>query len=150
MRITERGREVLGGARPAYEGRAERLLQGLSPSARKALARQLPAWLRFFEPDERTAPRLGVAVAPAAVASRMRRAVGLPEEAGVLVLRVASGSAAERGGVRRGDLIRAVGNAPVGAVGDLERAVRGADGAVELGVLRGAEPLSLSVDLAAA
>jgi S1-C subfamily serine protease len=126
------------------------LLEGLSPSARKALGRQIPAWLQFFEPDERTAPRLGVAVAPAAVASRMRRAVGLPDEQGVLVLRVASGSAADRGGVRRGDLIRSAGQAPVGGVGDLDRAVRSADGAIELSVLRGAEPLSLDVALSAA
>jgi DNA-binding MarR family transcriptional regulator len=147
--ITDRGRKLLESAQPAYEGRAERLLEGLSPSARKALARQIPAWLAFFEPDERTAPRLGVAVAPAAVASRMRRAVGLPDEAGVLVVRVASGSAADRGGVRRGDLIRSAGKTPVGAVGDLDRAVRGADGAIELSVLRGAEPLSLDVALSA-
>ncbi|HEX5224480.1 MAG TPA: MarR family transcriptional regulator [Solirubrobacteraceae bacterium] len=147
VRITDRGRSLLEHARPAYEARAERLFEGLPPSARKALASRLPEWLRFFEPDERDAPRLGVAVAPAVVAGRMRRAVGLPDEPGVLVVRVASGSAAEHGGVQRGDLIRAVGDAPVAAIGDLERAVRAARGAVALSVLRGAEPLSLNVAL---
>ncbi|HEX3511300.1 MAG TPA: MarR family transcriptional regulator [Solirubrobacteraceae bacterium] len=145
--ITDRGRELLDAARPAYESRAERLMEGLSDSGRSALAKQLPAWLAFFEPDERTAPRLGVAVAPAAIASRMRTAVGLPEEPGVLVLRVGSESRAARGGVLRGDLIRAAGGAAVTGVGDLERAVRTAKDAVELEVLRGSEPVKLSVAL---
>src|SRR5215211_5375867 len=55
---------------------------------------------------EAPAPRrLGVAVAPPRVARRMRRAVGLPEQAGLLVRGVEDGSPAERAGIERGDLI---------------------------------------------
>ena len=56
-------------------------------------------WLGFFEPDDGVAPRLGVAVAPAAVASRMRRAVGLPDRHGILVLKVKRSSAADGAGL---------------------------------------------------
>ena len=54
----------------------------------------MPAWLAFFEPDGRLTPRLGVAVdAPSAVAGGdSRRAVGLAEEPGVLIMRVKPGS----------------------------------------------------------
>jgi DNA-binding MarR family transcriptional regulator len=145
--ISDRGRELLADARPSYERRAERLLAGLPDGGREAIAEQLPAWLTFFEPDERTAPRLGVAVVPSAVASRMRSAVGLSDEPGVLVVRVLAGSAAAAAGVARGDLITAVGDAPVGSLGDLDRAVRTARGTVTLSVLRGAEPQQLEVAL---
>ena len=54
--------------------RCERLLSALSATTRDSLAEHVPAWLAFFEPDERITPRLGVAVAPSVVAGRMRRA----------------------------------------------------------------------------
>lgn len=146
--LTDRGRKLVQAARPAYAQRAQRLVEGLPESAAPALLEQLTAWLAFFEPDERVAPRLGVAVATAAVAKRMRRAVGLPDEPGVLVLRVGRDTAAQAAGVARGDLITGAGSTPVRSVGDLERAVRAADGSLELKVLRGAEPRELQVTLA--
>jgi S1-C subfamily serine protease len=147
--ITDAGRELLAQAKPSYERRAERLAAGLPSKGRAALAAQLPAWLSFFEPDERTAPRLGVAVVPSAVAARMRAAVGLAEEPGVLVVRVRPGSPAEGAGLARGDLITAAAGAEVGSLGELDRAVRGAGGALTLSVLRGAEPVELAVAFAA-
>ena len=83
--LTEAGLELVQAAAPTYGERSERLLEGLAPDARAALDAHVPAWLAFFEPDERVTPRLGVAVAPSAVAARMRRAVGLSQEPGVLV-----------------------------------------------------------------
>jgi DNA-binding MarR family transcriptional regulator len=145
--ITDRGRELVVAARPSYELRAERLLAGLPDAGREALAEQLPAWLQFFEPDERTAPRLGVAVVPSAVASRMRAAVGLSDEPGVLVVRVLSDSPAGTAGVRRGDLITAAAGDAIGSLGDLDRAVRTARGSLGLSVLRGSEPHELDVAL---
>ena len=49
--------------------------------------------------------RLGVAIAPSHVARRLRRSVGLPERAGILVRGVEEGSLAEAAGVEAGDLI---------------------------------------------
>jgi DNA-binding MarR family transcriptional regulator len=143
--LTERGLELVRAALPAYHERAERLVAALSGDARAALAEHVPAWLAFFEPDERVAPRLGVAVAPSAVAARMRRAVGLPHEHGVLIVRVKHDSAAAQAGLTQGDLVTAVGGSPVHSIGDLDRAVRSAADEVNVSVLRGADPHDLAV-----
>jgi S1-C subfamily serine protease len=145
--LTERGRKLVDSARPTYAQTAQRLAAGLPDGAADELSNHLGAWLAFFEPDERVAPRLGVAVATAAVATRMRRSVGLPDEHGVLVLRVGRDTAASAAGMSRGDLITDAGGTPVRSVGDLERAVRAADGSIELKVLRGAEPREVQVTL---
>jgi DNA-binding MarR family transcriptional regulator len=146
--LTERGAALVRAARPAYEARAARLVGALGDGT-PALAGQLAAWLAFFEPDERVTPRLGVAVAPSAVAARMRRAVGLADEPGVLVVGVRPDSPAAAAGVLRGDLVTQAAGAGVHSVGDLDRAVRAADGRLALAVLRGAEPREIDVDLGA-
>lgn len=143
--LTERGLRLVQAARPAYAERAQRLVAGLPEGSRQRVAEQLRGWLGFFEPDERTAPRLGVAVAGAAVAKRMRRAVGLPDEPGVLVVRVGRDSPAAAAGVSRGDLITQAGDVPVQSIGDLHRAVAASDGTLTLKLLRGAEPHELEV-----
>lgn len=136
------GAAVAAGGAGVAAGGAE-----LAAGGAAALTHQLEGWLGFFEPGEDEAPRLGVAVATAAVARRMRRAVGLADEPGVLVMRVGRGSAAEGAGLSRGDLIIGAGEAPVRSVGDLERAVRRAEGTLRLSVLRGAEPREVEVRL---
>jgi DNA-binding MarR family transcriptional regulator len=143
--LTERGLQLAREARPAYHDRSQRLIAALSPAAHAALAENVPVWLAFFEPDERLTPRLGVAVAPSAVAARMRRAVGLSQEPGVLILRVTPNSPADRADLSRGDLVVEAGGAPVRSIGDLDRAVRGAESELAVSVLRGAEPRELSV-----
>jgi S1-C subfamily serine protease len=148
VRLTERGRALVSAARPAYAVRAQRLAAGLPAGDASALARHLAGWLEFFEPDQRTAPRLGVAVATAGMAKRMRRAVGLPDEAGVLVLRVGRDTPAQAAGIARGDLITEAGGTAVSSVGDLSRAVRAADGSLSVKTLRGAEPREFEVTLA--
>jgi S1-C subfamily serine protease len=82
------------------------------------------------------------------VAKRMRQAVGLSDEPGVLVMRVRRESPAQAAGVSRGDLVTAAGGTPVRSIGDLDRAVRVANGTLALSVLRGAEPHELEVVLA--
>ena len=94
-------------------------------------------------------PRLGVAVAPPQVARRLRRSVGLPERAGLLVHAVEDGGPADRAGVRKGDLIVSAAGTSVESVDELAAALEAADAAapVELGVVRGADELTLAVDL---
>ena len=70
----------------------------------------------------------------------MRRAVGLPDEPGVLVVRVGRDTPADAAGLSRGDLITQAADTTARSTGDLERAVRAANGTVTLKVLRGAEP----------
>src|SRR3954470_13818776 len=96
-------------------------------------------------------PRLGVAIAPAHVARRLRRAVGLPEREGVLVRWVEEGGAAGRAGVEKGDLIVAAAADPVARVDDLQRRVEaaGAGGSLVLTVVRGTDERDVTVELAA-
>jgi DNA-binding MarR family transcriptional regulator len=143
--LTDRGLQLAQEALPAYRDRSERMLSALSAAAQAALAEHVPAWLAFFEPDERLTPRLGVAVAPSAVAARMRRAVGLSQEPGVLILRVTPNSPADQADLSRGDLVVEVDGTPVRSIGDLDRAVRRAESELKVSVLRGAEPLEFSV-----
>jgi DNA-binding MarR family transcriptional regulator len=145
--LTDRGRERAEAARPAYAETAARLAAGLPDGERDAFAERLRRWLGFFEPDDRVTPGLGVAVAPAAVAQRMRRAVGLPDRHGVLVLRVKRGSAAEAAGLARGDLVVGAGDADVRTIGDLHRAVTHAGGRLTLAVVRGADERAVDVAL---
>jgi S1-C subfamily serine protease len=97
---------------------------------------------------ERSEPvRLGVAVAPAHVARRLRRAVGLPERAGVLVRGVADDSPADRAGLARGDLIVSADGTPVDGLDALHRVLDSAQAGepLTLGLLRGADELELTV-----
>jgi len=86
-------------------------------------------------------PRLGVAIAPPRVARRLRRAVGLPERDGVLIRDVDEGSAADRAGLERGDLIVAAGEHPIDGVDALYDALDGARArnAVTLTTVRGTD-----------
>jgi DNA-binding MarR family transcriptional regulator len=143
--ITERGIKLVTAARAAYAERADRLVAGLPEGGAQSLAAPIADWLAFFDPDERLAPRLGVAVAPSAVAKRMRGAVGLPDTPGVLVLRVKTDSPADAAGLHRGDLVTDAAGEPIRSIGDLDRAVRAARGTLTLQVLRGAEPHELAV-----
>jgi DNA-binding MarR family transcriptional regulator len=146
--LTEDGGVLVRAARPDYERRCERLVDALPGGAGGAAAGGLRDWLGFFEPGESTAPRLGVAVATAAIARRMRAAVGLPDESGLLVVKVSPAGAAETAGLKRGDLIRTVDGTPVDSLGDLNRAVHSSTGTIAVGILRGVEERDVAVLLA--
>jgi S1-C subfamily serine protease len=91
--------------------------------------------------------RLGVAIAPPRVARRLRRAVGLPERDGVLIRAVEPASAAERGGLERGDLIVAVAGKEIERMDSLYEAIDAAReaGSLELTVVRGTEERTITV-----
>ena len=93
--------------------------------------------------------RLGVAVAPPRVARRLRRAVGLPERDGILIRAVDRGSAADRAGLERGDLIVAAGGRDLERIEALYEALDGAsgNGQLELTIVRGSEERTVSVSL---
>lgn len=96
---------------------------------------------------EGTVPRpreLGVAVAPAQVARRMRRAVGLPDVDGVLVREVISGGIADRAGVLAGDLITVVGGQPIDGIRALAGAIAAAPAGtpIDITLMRGSETVT--------
>src|SRR4051795_12556900 len=85
-------------------------------------------------------PRLGVAIAPAHVARRLRKAVGLPEREGLLVRWVEEGGPADRAEIEKGDLIVAAGGEAVTRVDDLQpRVEAAAGGELVLTLVRGIE-----------
>jgi serine protease Do len=89
--------------------------------------------------------RLGVALAPPFVARKVRRAAGLPDRDGLLVRGVREGSPADRAGLRRGDLIVAVDGSEDDRLDALHAALDGDAPSVELGLVRGADELSVTV-----
>jgi serine protease Do len=92
--------------------------------------------------------RLGVAVAPPWVARRMRRAVGLPEQPGILVRAVEEDSPAARAGLERGDLLVAAAGQKLDGVDALYAAldaVPPGGGELLLTVVRGAEQRDVPV-----
>jgi serine protease Do len=95
--------------------------------------------------------RLGVAVAPPRVARRLRRAVGLPEQEGLLVREVEDDSPAAGAGIERGDLIVAAGTADIDGVDALYSAldaVPAGGGELELTIVRGTEERAVPVTFA--
>lgn len=96
---------------------------------------------------ERQRPTLGVALAPSAVARKLRRSVGLPEHDGLLVRGVEDGSPADAAGLAEGDLLVAVDGRPLVSVDDLYDALEAAEpgGTLELTVLRGTEERAVTV-----
>jgi S1-C subfamily serine protease len=97
--------------------------------------------------EQRSDRTLGVAIAPAREARRLRRAVGLEPRDGLLVRAVAPDSAASRAGIQHGDLIVAVGAAPIATVDDLLTHLERGVETLEVTVLRGAGELALTASL---
>ncbi len=99
--------------------------------------------------EEPHRPRLGIAIAPPRVARRLRQSVGLPERDGLLVHAVEEGGPADGAGIRPGDLIVGVAGTDVTTVDALAAALEATDphAAVEVHVVRGAEEITLRVDL---
>jgi serine protease Do len=107
----------------ALRDRVERLRQGEAPVRR----------------------RLGIAVAPAEVARRLRAAVGLGERDGLLVREVTEDGAAATAGVQVGDLIVTADGAALRSPDDLLAAVDAAETSLRLGLVRGAEEHTVEV-----
>jgi serine protease Do len=92
--------------------------------------------------------RLGVTIAPADVAARMRRSVGLPEHDGVLLTGVHDSSVAAHADLRQGDLIVSVGGTAVTNADELAAALDHAEDVITLHIVRGVESLSTDVTFA--
>jgi serine protease Do len=86
-------------------------------------------------------------VAPAAVARRLRRAVGLPDADGVLVRMVFDDGPAAAAGIRQGDLLTAVGGNPLSDPDDLYQVLDEITpgSVVAVSLLRGVEEVNVEV-----
>ena len=95
---------------------------------------------------------LGVGLVPGRAARHLRRSVGLPDRDGVLVREIQDDSPAARSGLRPGDLVVAAAGSPVTSIDELHAALDGVgDGqSLSLGVVRGADELSVTVSFTGA
>jgi S1-C subfamily serine protease len=93
---------------------------------------------------------LGVGLAPAEVAAKLRASVGLPARAGLLVRAVEDDSPAAQAGLQVGDLLTRAGDVELGTVDDLHRALDDArsTGSLTLQVVRGTDELAVTVTFA--
>lgn len=101
---------------------------------------------RIGRGEVRSHRRIGIGIAPAFVARRLRRAVGLPARDGLLVRDVEDGSPAATAGILEGDLVVDVGGRPIRDVNDMFEAIESAaDGSVSLTLVRGIEERTVEV-----
>ncbi len=107
----------------ALRGRADALARGESPAR----------------------PRLGVAIAPAHVARRLRRSVGLPPRDGILVRGVEDDSLAAAAGIEAGDLIVEAGGRAIADADDLHAALGAIEWPFELKLVRGTDERTVEV-----
>jgi serine protease Do len=138
-----------GGALLDSDGRflglnTNRLGEGfyLALPADATLRERIDALGRGESPSRR---RLGVAVASAHVARRLRRSVGLPERDGLLVRGVEDGSDAAKAGIQEGDLIIEVAGTSIIDADGLLEALASAATPFEVKVVRGLEERTVSV-----
>lgn len=86
--------------------------------------------------------RLGVALATSDAAAQLRRAVGLPERAGLLVRAVQGDLPGAGAGIREGDLLVSAGGRDLTVVADLERALDAlTEPTISIGIVRGVEEI---------
>ncbi|MEA2535969.1 MAG: serine protease Do [Chloroflexota bacterium] len=95
-------------------------------------------------------PRLGVSIAPAHVARRLQRSVGLPERDGLLVRDVEDDSPAARAGIAQGDLIVSLAGKAISDADELLEAIAAAGDSYEVKIVRGTEERTVIVGGAAA
>jgi serine protease Do len=138
-----------GGALLDAEGRllglnTNRIGEGfyLALPADAGLRERIEALGRGESPSRR---RLGVAIAPAHVARRLRRSVGLPERDGLLVRGVEDGSPAAKAGILEGDLIVEVAGRAISDADGLLDALDTATTPFEVKVIRGSDQHTVSV-----
>ena len=94
-------------------------------------------------------PRLGIDAED--ISGQLGSYFGVPEGEGILVRDVNAGSAAEKAGVKAGDVITSLNGEKVHGLGELRSKLAGNDGkTVKLGVLRNKSALTLDVEIPAA
>lgn len=90
-------------------------------------------------------PRLGVALAPPAVAAKLRASVGLPPREGLLVRGVEPDQPAAAAGIAAGDLLVEAGGVALDSIEALGDALVAGAGAIAITVVRGTDERVVSV-----
>ena len=148
--LTLKGSKLLDGAIPEHLANESALLAGLTLGERTELVSILKKWLASLEEDNTKGVKrvhLGLVFLSARASLLKRRAVGLPDSAGLLIHSVEEGSRSAAAGLRKGDLITGVEGMPVSSSSSLDKALsKPRPSYKEIRVLRGAKTLSVKVD----
>jgi len=115
--LTEAGLRLVDAVAPEHLKNEEELLAGLDATERKALIALLRKWLSALEAERGARTVYGLAIVSKRIALKRRRAVGLPDVAGLMVDDVVVGGTAQQAGIQRGDVITAVDGIAVDSVG---------------------------------
>ncbi len=121
----------------------EELLAGLDANERTALIALLRKWLSALEAERGPRTVYGLAIVSKRIALKRRRAVGLPDVAGLMVDDVVVGGTAQQAGIQRGDVITAVDGIAVDSVGALRKALSGKAAPTRLSIVRGATEITV-------
>jgi DNA-binding MarR family transcriptional regulator len=152
--LTDQGRDLFDRVAPVHLENERRLLAALSEEDRELLVGLLRKLLVEFEgsaPIDDNGQRLGVVLTPAHVTIELRRSVGLPEVAGLLVRSVAPGSPAAEAGIDSGDVLIAAGDRDLRSSSSLYAAVRDSGkNPLALRLLRGSNEVEINVQLGGA
>jgi DNA-binding MarR family transcriptional regulator len=152
--LTDQGRDLFDRVAPVHLENERRLLAALSEEDRELLVGLLRKLLVEFEgsaPIDDNGQRLGVVLTPAHVTIELRRSVGLPEVAGLLVRSVAPGSPAAEAGIESGDVLIAAGDRDLRSSSSLYAAVRDSGkNPLALRLLRGSDEVEINVQLGGA
>jgi DNA-binding MarR family transcriptional regulator len=152
--LTDQGRDLFDRVAPVHLENERRLLAALSEEDRELLVGLLRKLLVEFEgsaPIDDNGQRLGVVLTPAHVTIELRRSVGLPEVAGLLVRSVAPGSPAAEAGIESGDVLIAAGDRDLRSSSSLYAAVRDSGkNPLALRLLRGSHEVEINVQLGGA
>jgi DNA-binding MarR family transcriptional regulator len=144
--LAAKGSSLLEKVVPEHLANETALLAALSKPEREQLKSLLRKWLASLEGDASEGPQLhfGMTLLDPRVSLLKRRAVGLPDVAGILVHAVEMGSWAEEAGIRKGDLIYAIEGQEVGSLSELRKALNKPRPRVKrFSLLRGSEPLEI-------
>lgn len=153
VRLTEEGKQLFDQVAPLHLANEDRLLSALNTQQREQLAALLRILLLSFDPIAPEDPYhpsrwIGASLAPAHLARKLRRSTGLPDTPGLLVQSVAIPSVAASAGLQEGDLIISANEAEIRSIESLhEQLLAAREGTLELGILRGSERRSISLQV---
>lgn len=153
VRLTEVGEQLFDQVAPLHLANEDRLLSAVNTQQREQLAALLRVLLLSFDPiasEDRAHPShwLGVSLAPAHIARKIRRSSGLPDITGLLVQNVAVPSPAASAGLQEGDLIVAANKVEINSIERLYEQLLATPGRVlKLEVIRGSEQRSVSLNM---
>lgn len=150
--LTDAGRDLMDRVTPAHLSTENRLLAALDPGQRETLVTILRQLLVSFEGSVSGGelPRLGLTLAPAHLTIETRRAVGLPEIAGLLVKAIVRDGRGDRAGIKTGDVLVNAGGRELRSVASLYTALREASrtNALTISLIRGIDtPHEAALDL---